>query len=93
MDTTDQLHVYIAGRVQGVGFRYSTITKARSIGLTGWVRNCGDGRVEALFQGPKTTLDEMHKWCHQGPTLANVKNVETTWDTAPPQFQSFDMTY
>jgi len=46
-----QIHILISGFVQGVGFRAFTVKKARNLGLTGWVRNLKNGRVEAVVQG------------------------------------------
>lgn len=75
-----RLHVFIAGRVQGVGFRYSTGYRARELGLTGWVRNLPDGRVEAEFEGEKDALERMLAWCGSGPPLAAVEDVEPHWE-------------
>lgn len=49
-------HIYFSGRVQGVGFRYQSACYARSLGLTGWVRNLSDGRVEMEVQGEETKI-------------------------------------
>ena len=72
-----RVHVLISGRVQGVGFRYSTRQQARSRKLTGWVRNLSDGRVEAEFQGGKDAVEAMLAWCKVGPVSAVVRSVET----------------
>lgn len=70
------LHVYITGRVQGVNYRYSTVQQATKLGLTGWVKNLYDGRVEALFEGEEELVSQMLSWCYQGPPMAYVTNVE-----------------
>jgi len=71
-------HVYIEGRVQGVFFRANTLDRAESLGLTGWVRNLPDGRVEAVFEGEESKIKEMIAWCHQGPPAAVVRKVDVT---------------
>jgi acylphosphatase len=71
-----QIHVIISGRVQGVWFRASTKEKAEQLGLTGWVMNTRDGKVEAVFEGEENFLQEMLSWCHQGPPHSRVENVE-----------------
>ena len=65
----------ISGRVQGVFFRDSTRTQARQAGITGWVRNLQDGRVEALLCGAAPALDEMEIWLRSGPELAKVTRI------------------
>ncbi|MGB3495104.1 MAG: acylphosphatase, partial [Elainellaceae cyanobacterium] len=60
-------HVYISGRVQGVGYRASTTDAAALLKISGWVRNLQDGRVEALFEGSADHVEEMIRWCHKGP--------------------------
>ena len=50
-------HIYVSGRVQGVGFRFRAQQLARGLGLTGWVRNLDDGRVEMELQGTETEMD------------------------------------
>lgn len=68
-------HVFITGRVQGVGYRYATVDTATQLGLTGWVRNLPDSQVEAVFEGAKEIVEEMVRWCHAGPPAAMVKEV------------------
>ena len=71
-----RLHVFVSGRVQGVFFRDSTRRKALELGLAGWVRNLPDGRVEAVFEGPREAIEAAHAWCRNGPPLARVEDVE-----------------
>lgn len=59
-------HVYVSGRVQGVFFRATTRDEARSRGITGWVKNLPDGRVEAVFEGEEKKVQEMIDFCHEG---------------------------
>jgi acylphosphatase len=73
-------HVFISGRVQGVGYRYFTKNEAKRRGANGWVRNLPDGRVEAIFEGSRTVVDEMIRWCHAGPTAAVVKDVAVEYE-------------
>jgi len=68
--------VRIAGRVQGVGFRYSVQQRARSLGIAGWVRNEPDGSVTAVFEGPADRVESLVDWCRQGPRGAGVAHVE-----------------
>ncbi len=70
------VHVVISGRVQGVWFRASVQQKAEQLGITGWVRNTSEGCVEAIFEGEEELVKEMVEWCHRGPPLAKVENVE-----------------
>ena len=68
----------ITGRVQGVGFRFYTQRKARELGLTGWVRNCRDGSVEAVIQGAPAAVETMIAWARRGPPSALVADVQIT---------------
>jgi acylphosphatase len=72
-------HLFISGRVQGVNFRYYTVRQAESLGVTGWVRNLWDGRVEAVFEGDETAVQGMIDWCQNGPRAARVDHVEARW--------------
>jgi acylphosphatase len=71
-----QARLTITGRVQGVGYRDWTITTARRLGLTGWVRNRIDGAVEALIVGEDNAVGEMIDACRRGPPMARVDNVD-----------------
>jgi acylphosphatase len=82
-------HVLITGYVQGIFFRASTRARARELGLSGWVRNRSDGRVEAVFQGPFEAVEEMVRWCHEGPPGAQVTSVEVREEQPEPGPQSF----
>lgn len=86
------LHLYIVGRVQGVGYRMSTEIEAKQLGLTGWVRNLSDGRVEIMAQGKKEKLQAFEAWCHQGPPLACVDHVVANWIDQPAQYETFTTT-
>ncbi len=66
----------VGGRVQGVGFRYSTVDQANRHGVTGWVRNMPSGQVEVFVQGPDVNVDEFLAWLAIGPRLASVTGVE-----------------
>ncbi len=68
--------VRIYGRVQGVFFRHHTKLMADGLGLTGWVRNCPDGSVEALCSGSTDIVNEMIDWLHLGPDSALVNRVD-----------------
>jgi acylphosphatase len=84
-------HVRLAGRVQGVGFRYWTADEARQRGLTGWVRNLDSGGVEAVFEGPRLRLEAMVGWCREGPPGAYVRDVRVSWDEPPEGFSQLEI--
>ena len=85
-------HLHISGRVQGVGFRASTVAEARRLeGITGWVRNLADGRVEAVIQGPREKVDALVKWCRTGPSSAEVTGVQRSDEPLFEDFRSFDV--
>lgn len=69
------VHVSIAGRVQGVGYRAWTEREAIRRGLSGWVRNRADGSVEAVFAGAEEAVADMLEACRQGPRSALVEEV------------------
>jgi acylphosphatase len=69
-------HVVVRGRVQGVGYRAWTERAALTRGLTGWVRNCRDGSVEAVFIGDEDAIAAMVEACRAGPTGAIVDAVD-----------------
>jgi acylphosphatase len=73
-------HVRVNGAVQGVFFRVETRDRARSLGISGWVRNLGDGAVEAVFEGPEERVESMVEWCRRGPAGARVESVDVDWE-------------
>lgn len=68
-------HFLVSGQVQGVFFRASTQDTARQLGLTGWVRNLADGRVELVACGEDAQVKQLEKWLWQGPRQARVEQV------------------
>lgn len=83
-------HVVVSGRVQGVFFRQKTLERARQRGITGWVRNRDDGRVEAVFEGDDDAVRSMIDWCRRGPRLAVVEEVSVDFEEATGEFDGFD---
>lgn len=80
------LHCVVSGRVQGVCFRAETEAQARRLGLTGWVRNLPDGRVEVQAFGPAQALDELRTWLKKGPPMAHVLKL----DCEPVAYQEYN---
>jgi acylphosphatase len=79
---TRAVRVRISGRVQGVGFRAWTEGRARSLGLSGWVRNRRDGDVEAVFSGSREAVAAMLDACRSGPPHAQVAEVDASDEPA-----------
>jgi acylphosphatase len=69
--------VIVHGRVQGVGFRYAVWRAASARSVNGWVRNCPDGTVEAVFEGRTDAVESMVRFCDDGPRGARVELVDT----------------
>lgn len=70
------MHCIVGGRVQGVGFRAFVVSRARALGLVGWVRNGADGRtVEVRAEGTPRNLDQLRDALTSGPTTARVQSV------------------
>lgn len=65
----------VRGRVQGVGFRYSSLNEARSLRLSGWVRNESDGSVSVRVEGEQSAVDQFISWLQTGPSFSSVDNV------------------
>jgi acylphosphatase len=82
-------HLYIHGRVQGVGFRHHFSSQARGLGITGWVRNRRDGTVEAMIEGAPETLDTLIAWARIGPPAAQVERVDIA--DAEGRFPGFEL--
>lgn len=86
-------HIYVHGKVQGVFFRSSAKGRARALGVKGWVKNCLDGGVEAVFEGKKDAVDKMVNWCRKGPTGAFVNRIDVRWEEYTGEFDEFSVVY
>jgi len=83
----------VSGRVQGVFFRSEAQYDASVRGVTGWVRNLSDGRVEAVFEGEKDKVDELIEFCRKGPPGAKVLRVDVFWEDYTGEFKDFRILY
>lgn len=86
-----RVRLEIYGVVQGVFFRASTRDRARQLGLTGWVRNRGDGSVEALVEGKSDDIGRLIDWANQGPPQAKVDRVDVEEQEFVGEFERFDV--
>jgi acylphosphatase len=84
-------HCLVDGLVQGVFFRDSTWRRARELGVTGWVRNLPDGRVEVVAEGERADVEHLVEWLHDGPKYARVEEVAATWASATGEFADFSV--
>jgi acylphosphatase len=84
-----RIHVLVSGRVQGVFFRDHTRRWATSLALTGWVKNLWDGRVEAVAEGEKESLQAFIAQLEQGPPASSVAEVTVTWEDWQNSFTGF----
>jgi len=82
----------IRGHVQGVGFRYYVLRRARDLGLTGWVRNRADGGVEVTAEGDAPALASLREAVARGPSPSLVDGIEEQWGEGPPRFRAFEIT-
>ena len=80
----------ISGRAQGVFFRSSTAREAKLRGLTGWVMNLQDGRVEAIVEGEMEMVVQVIAFCKKGPEGAQVENVDIVWEPFTASYSGFE---
>jgi acylphosphatase len=83
-------HLSITGRVQGVFFRAWARDQANQIGVTGWIRNCPDGRVEVHVEGDEGAVEQMIERLRGGPPDAHVEDVRI-WDVDTFEFDDFEV--
>lgn len=86
-------HLFVSGLVQGVFFRDNTRLKAEELGVTGWVRNLSDGRVEIMAEGEKEKVEELVEWVKKGSSAARVDNLDVEWQEYVEEFASFEIRY
>lgn len=86
-----RLHALVRGFVQGVGFRWFVIKRARAAGLAGWVRNRPDGSLECLAEGPRPALERLLADLREGPPGASVTGVEAEWQPPAGGLEPFDV--
>jgi acylphosphatase len=85
-----QLHLFYSGRVQGVGFRYTSEDIARDLGITGWVKNLRDGRVEIVAEAEDKVLEEFLAKI-AGYFSRYIKDVDIDWLAASGEFKDFSI--
>jgi len=83
-------HVSVTGRVQGVFFRGWTQDQASELGVTGWVRNCPDGRVDMHIEGEEDAVRQLLDRLNRGPPAARVEDVHV-WDVDTFDFENFEV--
>jgi acylphosphatase len=84
------VHIWVSGRVQGVGFRAYVEHVAARLGLTGWVRNVGRDTVEAVAEGERAILEGFVEAVKKGPPSSRVENTRLEWGAASGEFGSFE---
>lgn len=89
-DNLVRAHIWVKGRVQGVGFRAHVEYRARQTGgLTGWVRNVGYDTVEAIAEGKRSSVDQLIDAMKQGPRASRVEESRVEWETPTGEFVQF----
>ncbi len=88
-----RLHVYYSGMVQGVGFRFTAERVARSLGLSGWVKNLSDGRVEVVCEGEESGLADFLNKIKNGPMKHYINDSEVIWQEAREEFGEFSIKF
>jgi acylphosphatase len=86
-----RLHLWVTGRVQGVGFRAFVQQSASWFGLTGWVRNVGYDQVETVVEGPRAALEQFMQAVFTGPSPSRVDESRLEWGTPTGKFKWFEI--
>ncbi len=87
---TKARHVFVSGRVQGVAFRWTTQDEAQRLGVSGWVRNLVDGRVEIWAEGDAPAVDALLRWLERGPPAARVDALDVR-ERNPEALDGFEL--
>ena len=88
-----RFHIFVSGRVQGVFFRENTRKKAQKLEVAGWVRNLPDGRVEAVFEGEKSKVEELINRTKKGSLIARVDELKVILEEYKEEFDNFEIKY
>lgn len=88
-----RIHIWLTGRVQGVGFRAFVQQSGVLFGLTGWVRNVGDDTVETVAEGLRDKLEKFSEAVKKGPRAGRVDEATIEWETASGEFKNFGVKY
>ena len=86
-----RLHLIISGQVQGVSFRFYAQQKAQKLNLRGFTRNLDDGGVEIVAEGEGDSLKFFLDWCRQGPSFAQIEEVELEWLDSTGEYKAFEI--
>jgi acylphosphatase len=86
-----RLHAVVHGDVQGVGYRYFVLDRARPLGVLGWVRNRDDGSVEIVAEAERDRLDALLESARRGPRHAAVIDVSVDWSEATGDLRTFEI--
>lgn len=88
-----RVHVYYSGMVHGVGFRFTAEHIAHQLGVSGWVKNLPDGRVELLSEGEEKALKEFLGKIRNGPLKDYIQDVDISWSEPTGEFKDFDIRF
>jgi acylphosphatase len=86
------MHIYYSGKVQGVGFRYTTKDVATGYEVTGIVRNLADGRVELMAEGAREELEAFQQGIRDSGLGRLISNEHVTWGETSGEFRGFEIT-
>ena len=90
---TVRIHIWVTGRVQGVGFRSFVQQSGIQLNLTGWVRNVGYDTVETVAEGPRVLLEKLARTVKCGPRAGRVEEASLEWEPASGEFSNFGIKY
>jgi acylphosphatase len=88
-----RIHIWVRGRVQGVGFRAFVQQAGVELGLSGWVRNMGYDNVEMVAEGPREKLERFFEAIKKGPRAGNVEEANVEWEAALGEYEGFSVKY
>ena len=86
-----RVHIWVKGRVQGVGFRAFVVSSADLIGVFGWVRNVGWNTVECMAEGSRAQVDQFIRAVKSGPRASRVNESQVEEETPTGEFSTFEM--